>query len=133
MIRTALIVLCLGSLAVACSPGVGDACSTNSDCGSDRVCDKSQPDGYCTRTPCVRTGCPGDSVCVVYADQVSYCMQRCGPFNFCREQYTCLEGYPKYQAPGETYPAFCSPGTPAADAPLPDAGTDAPGADPAGG
>ena len=126
MIRTTVVVILAAMAAAACSPGVGDACSANSDCGSDGICDKSQPEGYCTRSPCIRTGCPGDAVCVIYGDQVSYCMQRCGPFAFCRVGYTCLDGYPKYQEPGEAYPAFCSPGTPTADTTVTDVPSDSP-------
>jgi len=100
----------LALLCAACSPGVGDSCSSNSDCGTELTCDRSQPGGYCTRTPCVRSGCPSNAVCVVYSDQVSYCMALCGPFAFCRTDYTCLEGHPRTTDGEEgTYPAFCSP------------------------
>ncbi|HOU55159.1 MAG TPA: hypothetical protein PLQ97_14615 [Myxococcota bacterium] len=99
----------LALLCAACSPGVGDSCASNSDCGTELTCDRSQPGGYCTRTPCVRSGCPSNAVCVLYGDQVSYCMARCGPFAFCRPEYTCLEGHPRPDGEDETYPAFCSP------------------------
>lgn len=99
----------LALLCAACSPGVGDSCTSNSDCGAELICDRSQPGGSCTRTPCVRSGCPSNAVCVVYGDQVSYCMALCGPFSFCRTDYTCLEGVPRTDGEGEVYPAFCSP------------------------
>ena len=108
-----LVVLALAVNTAACAAGVGDACSVNSDCGSGRICDTSQPNGYCTVSNCVRNGCPGNAVCIEYADQVSYCMQRCGPFAFCRDGFSCIEGVAKpktFDNPDGigTYPGFCN-------------------------
>lgn len=132
-----LVILALAALVAACSPGIGDSCSTNTDCGSDRTCDKSQPGGYCTVGSCVRVGCPGDAVCVEYQSQVSYCMQRCGPFEFCRSGYTCVEGVPREDENGQpirdangvalVYPGFCNQVAWSPDATTPtDAVSDAP-------
>ncbi len=102
-----LVILAVAVSTVACSAGIGDSCSVNSDCGTDRICDTSQPSGYCTSANCMRLGCPSDAQCVEYADQVSYCMQRCGPFAFCRPDFTCVEGV-KSPDGTKTYAPFCS-------------------------
>lgn len=101
-------VLVAAAAAAACSPGIGDACSTNSDCGSNRVCDTSQPGGYCTASPCKDTGCPSEAVCVDFGTQTSYCMQQCGPFAFCREGYECVENYAAPDDPEKVYKPFCN-------------------------
>ncbi len=106
-LRLPALALALAAGLLACSPGIGDACKTNDDCGSDRSCDLSQPGGYCTVFSCERDGCPSDAVCVEYGNHVSYCMQRCGPFAFCREGYECVEDFPKADDSGN-YPGFCN-------------------------
>ena len=71
--RTAslLTVLLVSLLAPACSKKVGDACQTNIDCAQDgsRICDLSQPGGYCTFDGCDDSSCPSDSICVRFFDQ----------------------------------------------------------------
>lgn len=113
--------LALAAVATACSPGIGDACSTNADCGSNRICDTSQPGGYCTASPCRDTGCPSEAVCVDFGNQTSYCMQRCGPFAFCREGFECVEDWLSPDDPETRYDPFCNQDP---DAGTPDAGGD---------
>ncbi len=50
----------------ACSPNIGDSCTTNVDCAQDgsRDCDQSQPGGYCTIDGCDEQSCPSGSVCI---------------------------------------------------------------------
>jgi hypothetical protein len=65
-----LTLLLAGWAAAGCSKHVGDGCSTNIDCAQDgtRICDLSQPGGYCTVDGCDDTSCPG-SICVRFFDQ----------------------------------------------------------------
>jgi len=50
----------------ACKRQIGDACKNSLDCSqeSERLCDISQPGGYCTIEGCDERTCPEDSVCV---------------------------------------------------------------------
>ena len=101
-------VLLAAVAAAACSPGVGDSCSTNSDCGTSRICDTSQPGGYCTVSPCRDIGCPSEAICVDFGTQQSYCMQQCGPFAFCREGFECIEDFVSPEDPEIRYDPFCN-------------------------
>lgn len=60
--------LALGALATACSKDIGVDCQTALDCGQDqanpRICDLSQPGGYCTLDGCDEKLCPSESVCI---------------------------------------------------------------------
>jgi len=52
---------------VACGHNVGDSCRVSSDCdptGGSRVCDVSQPGGYCLVEGCDEYSCPSDSACI---------------------------------------------------------------------
>jgi hypothetical protein len=91
--------------AVACAPRVGDKCSISTDCSpnGDRLCDTTQPGGYCTVFNCEPDGCPEESVCVVFSErtcpgnpqsvrfQRTFCMELCKANNDCRSGYTCLD------------------------------------------
>ena len=108
--------LALGFAALlgACKPGIGDPCTTSTDCSQtgDRLCDISQPFGYCTIYNCEPSGtnaaskCPDGSVCVAFAAepspldacanslgstpyQRSFCLKQCDNSNDCRDQYAC--------------------------------------------
>jgi len=50
----------------ACKRDIGDDCKNSLDCSqeSERLCDISQPGGYCTIEGCDERTCPEDSVCV---------------------------------------------------------------------
>ncbi len=95
-----------------CRPQIGDSCTTSLDCSSqgDRLCDNSQPDGYCTIFGCEPDDCPEGSVCVGFgleldpacAGQVestdprwprferTFCMLGCEQDSDCREGYVCI-------------------------------------------
>jgi hypothetical protein len=96
-----------------CQPGIGDECKTSTDCSAngDRLCDVTQPGGYCTIFSCEPKGqpkeCPDDAVCVAFSAhrssvpgcedtsgsspfQRSFCMKTCGSDGDCREGYACL-------------------------------------------
>lgn len=95
-------------VATGCASQVGDSCSTNADCGSGRICDRSQPGGYCTQSACDRYDCPSEAVCIDFGNQSRYCMQRCGAFAFCREGYVCVLDFPKPDSPDRFYSPFCN-------------------------
>jgi hypothetical protein len=63
--------------AAACQPRTGDKCRTSTDCSSrgDRVCDTSQPEGYCTVFNCLGGGCAdkGGGACVAIDVRVPGC------------------------------------------------------------
>ncbi len=66
-----LTVLVAGLASSGCGKKIGDGCSTNIDCQQDgtRICDLSQPGGYCTVDGCDEDSCPSESVCVRFFDQ----------------------------------------------------------------
>ncbi|HEX6244989.1 MAG TPA: hypothetical protein VFZ61_28910, partial [Polyangiales bacterium] len=93
-------VLALGGLGLsfaACAPRLGDGCKQGIDCDvrNQRVCDRSQPGGYCTIPNCKPGDCGDDGVCVRFRpDQprlsVNYCMLKCNSTSDCdRDAYYC--------------------------------------------
>jgi hypothetical protein len=98
------------SVSVGCGRGIGDACETSLRCsaGGTRLCDMTQPGGYCTLAACQPGNCPDDSVCVTFwqntNDQTAssdrnrlstnYCMRKCEDRSDCRddEGYDCVTG-----------------------------------------
>jgi hypothetical protein len=85
-----------GLTAPGCANLVGDACETQTDCGSTMFCERSLPDGYCTRTGCELDGCPDEGVCIVFRPDVSYCMRRCETGGDCRDGYECVKDFGAY-------------------------------------
>ncbi|MEZ4372638.1 MAG: hypothetical protein R3B07_17570 [Polyangiaceae bacterium] len=104
-VRTWSLVVAL--LGAACSPEIGDDCVVSTDCSSvgDRLCDTSQPGGYCTIFNCEPGTCPDDSVCVSFHNALSgafcqadndrfqrpFCMAPCSGDGDCRGGYGCVE------------------------------------------
>ncbi len=108
--RLALLISCLVALA-ACQPKVGDSCDVDSDCSrtGERICDSTQPGGYCTVFGCDPTSCPDDeSVCISFGNVMTtaggcdgsgsvspyarnFCMARCGGDGDCRGGYVCVD------------------------------------------
>ncbi len=80
-------------LLCACEPEIGDDCVADSDCGSGQVCDGASRGGYCTISPCEEDDCPGGSSCIVFENELSYCMKRCSNNGDCRKGYTCDKTY----------------------------------------
>jgi hypothetical protein len=98
----------LGALG-ACTPSIGDKCVLSTDCSTqgDRLCDTSQPDGYCTEFNCAADSCPDHAVCVLFNSNVpgcgfddrngafgsrvarSFCVAQCGNDSDCRGGYVC--------------------------------------------
>lgn len=81
----------------ACGPKFGDGCKNSTDCSvrNDRICDRSQPGGYCTIANCKPGDCGDDGVCVRFRPaeprlSTSYCMAKCGSTSDCdRDAYVC--------------------------------------------
>ena len=103
--RFAALLLAAACLSGACQRGIGDACDTALRCSTSgtRVCDLTQPKGYCTLPGCDVGTCPSESVCVRFwprverpedADRLgmNYCMRKCDERSDCRddEGYDCL-------------------------------------------
>jgi hypothetical protein len=86
------------ALLVGCGNEIGDACETALDCSAQgsRLCDRTQPHGYCTLRGCEQGTCPEESVCVKFRPEqerlaVTYCMYGCEEDDDCRndEGYEC--------------------------------------------
>ncbi|HNU67852.1 MAG TPA: hypothetical protein PKH54_04525 [Myxococcota bacterium] len=92
--------------ATGCTPSIGDACESSTDCDSNHVCDLSQTGGYCTISPCPRAGCPGGSVCVRFDRLSSWCMQSCSIFDYCRDDYRCVTDF--IDCDGNLVDPFCN-------------------------
>lgn len=95
----------------SCRPKIGDDCTSSLDCSAqgDRLCDTSQPEGYCTIFSCEPDRCPEQaSVCVGFglalapncenpdaADpswprfERTFCLAPCDTDDDCREGYRC--------------------------------------------
>jgi hypothetical protein len=106
----ALLALALGAFA-ACTPSIGDKCVLSTDCSvnGDRLCDTSQPGGYCTVFNCVGDGCPDKAACVLFNAGIpgcgyndrsgpngsrvgrSFCVQQCNSTSDCRDGYVCAD------------------------------------------
>jgi hypothetical protein len=111
-VRIFALTFVLASAALSgCSPQIGDDCLTSLDCSQqgDRLCDTSQPEGYCTVFDCQPDACPGASVCVQFGSEFdpacsddgpidprwkrferSFCLAACELDEDCRDGYRCL-------------------------------------------
>ncbi|MBM4395251.1 MAG: hypothetical protein FJ087_06130 [Deltaproteobacteria bacterium] len=108
--RGSLLVTAFLALALcgACAREIGDDCSTNTDCGENRICDTSQPGGYCTVTPCRDDSeCPGESICVEFSVDATYCMRACSDLKPCRVEYECVRDF-------KDFAPFCDQALPSA-------------------
>jgi hypothetical protein len=104
-------IACLGLVclaAVGCTRGIGDSCETSLNCSASatRLCDMTQPHGYCTLGGCQPGGCPSEAVCVTFWQNTerpeldrnrlstNYCMRKCDERSDCRDDdgYDCLSG-----------------------------------------
>lgn len=96
--------------AVACGHNIGDDCKTSVDCSQagERLCDITQPGGYCTVFNCEPNTCPSEAACVVFDPQLSavaeckatnglsrfarsFCLFRCDSNGDCRDGYVCQD------------------------------------------
>lgn len=102
-------VLPLAALVFGCTPKIGNKCTLSTDCSQlgDRLCDTSQPDGYCTIFNCEPDGCP-ESICVAFDPNLdpacksaddgrwprferTFCMKACSADDDCRDGYECID------------------------------------------
>ena len=93
---------------LGCQPSIGDKCVLSTDCSlrGERLCDTSQPGGYCTVFNCRANQCPEESACVMFQPNVpgcayndrawqrtgrNFCMVRCESDGDCRAGYVCAD------------------------------------------
>lgn len=79
-------------LVTACTPVVGDKCTTDRECGATTglFCDLASPlGGYCTKTPCRPGECPPEATCVDFGNSQTYCMYTCQVTGDCRDGLVC--------------------------------------------
>ena len=102
--RLAVLLLVAGPLLPACAPEIGDSCGTALDCSASgtRLCDDTQPGGYCTLEGCEADTCPPESICVKFGKVIdgipvdrlarSFCMYKCDGESDCRngDGYSCF-------------------------------------------
>lgn len=91
---------------IGCKPEIGDECSVSTDCSNvgDRLCDTTQPGGYCTIFNCEPGTCPEEAVCIAFYNSDSrvcqdpqdearlrrtYCLRSCDGDGDCRGGYSC--------------------------------------------
>jgi hypothetical protein len=111
----AAVTFALGLAAVAvspsCTPKIGDKCVVSTDCSvqGDRLCDTSQPGGYCTQLNCRGNDCFDEATCVLFNSAIpgclyddrsggygsrvarSFCMAQCETNADCRGDYVCAD------------------------------------------
>jgi hypothetical protein len=116
---TGIFALAAGALlmAAACARNIGDDCQTSVDCDPNgtRLCDLSQPGGYCTIAGCDQTSCPKSSTCVrVFPEQyLTPSASATNPPNHCIsacEDLACLPAGSCDQAAGNCCPDACPQG-----------------------
>jgi hypothetical protein len=96
---------------VGCTPSIGDKCQISTDCSirGDRLCDLSQPNGYCTQLNCGGNSCPDEAACVLFDSAIpgcgfddragpygsrvarSFCVAKCDDNSDCRSGYVCAD------------------------------------------
>ncbi len=104
----ALLVLLPLALA-GCAAEIGDSCVLSTDCSEtgDRICDDTQPNGYCTIVNCEPDSCPSEAACIGFRDAPSttnvcesatdlrtlrtFCMRKCSNDGDCRSGYECQD------------------------------------------
>ncbi len=101
--------MALFAMTAGCTPEIGDECDTALDCSTlgDRLCDITQPDGYCTIFNCEPDGCPDEAACVAFNGELdpacgtaddsqfgrfasTFCMKVCEEQGDCRPGYECV-------------------------------------------
>ena len=77
--------------ASACTPVVGDKCTTDRECGATTglICDLATHEGYCTKSPCRPGECPPEATCVDFGNGQTFCMYTCTNTGECRSGLVC--------------------------------------------
>ena len=102
----------LAALAIACNyDPYPNKSQVSTDCSirGDRLCDTSQPGGYCTQLNCRGNGCADEATCVLFNSAMpgcgyddrsgpfgsrvarSFCMAQCESNGDCRDGYVCAD------------------------------------------
>ncbi len=79
---TTMVFALTSALALAsCGKKIGDSCQTPADCDPNgaRICDLSQPGGYCTVQGCDETTCPSEAACIRFFP-VQFLTKPCNPY-----------------------------------------------------
>lgn len=107
----ALVLMSGATTFAGCTPQIGDKCVLSTDCSTrgDRLCDTSQPEGYCTQFNCAKNSCPDEAACVLFSSAVpgctyddragqygsraarSFCVAQCSSDSDCRSGYVCAD------------------------------------------
>lgn len=92
---TGVLVVAAFAVLTGCSPSIGDACTSSSDCpsGVGAVCDNTITDGYCLVPNCEIGSCPSESVCVIFSQDTHFCMATCEVDGDCRDGLECRMDY----------------------------------------
>lgn len=105
------VLLTVAGGASACTPSIGDQCVLSTDCSTrgDRLCDTSQPSGYCTQFNCSNNSCPDKAACVLFNAAIqgcgfddragqygsraarAFCVGACTSTTDCRSGYLCAD------------------------------------------
>jgi hypothetical protein len=100
--------LCALVVAAGCKPQIGDDCQVSTDCSNvgDRLCDTTQPGGYCTIFNCEPGTCPEEAICVAFKTSIAaactdpqdgirlqrtFCLRNCSDNSDCRGGYDCID------------------------------------------
>ena len=77
--RRHFLTMALFATVLGCSPKIGDECATALDCSAlgDRLCDTTQPGGYCTIFNCEPDTCPEEAACVAFGGEHRDSVQHC--------------------------------------------------------
>ena len=106
----AALAIAAAATALGCAPSIGDRCNISTDCSiqGNRLCDTSQPGGYCTVGACTAGSCPDNATCVQFGASLpgcpyddyqapsrtgrSLCMKTCSKDSDCRQSdgYVCV-------------------------------------------
>lgn len=81
-------------LFASCRRQIGDACKNSIECSydTDRLCDISQPGGYCTVEGCDERTCPDESVCIRFFPRqylTKSCSEGCAAEELCLDEGRC--------------------------------------------
>lgn len=132
------LLLVLGALsAFGCKPKIGEDCAISTDCSlsGDRLCDITQPGGYCTVFNCEPGQCPDEAACTAFSEGTcstssvstrlrrTFCMQTCDDDGDCRGGYRCLD---TTKDPARTVVDINPPNRRICAVPTPPSATDAP-------
>ena len=140
--RWLLLSVLTATLALGCKPEIGDECSVSTDCSNtgDRLCDTTQPGGYCTIFNCEPGTCPEEAICVAFYTSTSlvckdpqdeprlqrtFCLRNCDGNDDCRSGYSCEDMGDKNNPWGAEVVEYGSPNSkvcvvPYSGAPLPE-------------